>query len=136
MATVKTCYDKILPREANRPQRMMTFGDRQRAVFVFRKMWVTGSTLQVRFLEGSDSKKATTIEQADWWTNHANLNIEFNDAADAEIRIAFDQNDGAWSYIGTDATQIPQHQPTMNLGFLDGGTAAHEKCHGLIQIFD
>ena len=131
MNIVKTCYDKVLPREINRPQRMMAFGDRQRAVFVFRKMWITGSTLQVRFLEGSASQKAIVIEQAAWWTDHANLNIEFNDAPDAEIRIAFDQNDGAWSYIGTDATNIPQNQPTMNLAFLDGGTAAHEFGHAI-----
>lgn len=131
MSIVKTCYDKVLPREVNRPQRMMAFGDRQRAVFVFRKMWITGSTLRVRFLEGSASQKAIAIEQAAWWTEHANLNFEFNDAPDAEIRIAFDQNDGAWSYIGTDATNIPQNQPTMNLGFLDGGTAAHEFGHAI-----
>ena len=131
MSIVKTCYDKILPRELIRPQRMMAFGDRQRAIFVFRKMWITGSTLQVRFLEGSASQKTVAIEQAAWWTDHANLSFEFNDAPDAEIRIAFDQNDGAWSYIGTDATSIPQNQPTMNLGFLDGGTAAHEFGHAI-----
>ena len=90
MSIVKTCYDKILPREVNRPQRMMAIGDRQRAVFVFRKMWITGSTLQVRFLEGSASQKAIAIEQAEWWTNHANLRFEFNDSPNAEIRIAFD----------------------------------------------
>jgi hypothetical protein len=94
-------------------------------------MWVTGSTLQVRILEGSEAQKATAIEQAGWWTDHANLKIEFNNAANADIRIAFDQNDGAWSYIGTDASQIPQHLPTMNLGFLDGGTAAHEFGHAI-----
>ena len=64
MSIVKTCYDKLLPREVNRPQRMMSFGNRQRAVFVFRKMWITGSTLQVRFLEGSASQKALVKEQA------------------------------------------------------------------------
>lgn len=131
MSIVKTCYDKLLPREVNRPQRMMSFGGRQRAVFVFRKMWITGSTLQVHFLEGSASQKALVKEQAAWWSEHANLNFEFNDAPDAEIRIAFDQTDGAWSYIGTDATNIPQNQPTMNLGFLDGGTAAHEFGHAI-----
>lgn len=131
MSIVKTCYDKLLPREVNRPQRMMSFGGRQRAVFVFRKMWITGSTLQVHFLEGSAPQKALVKEQAAWWSEHANLNFEFNDAPDAEIRIAFDQTDGAWSYIGTDATNIPQNQPTMNLGFLDGGTAAHEFGHAI-----
>ena len=42
MTDVKTCFDKVLPWEINRPQRMMSFGVRQRAVFVFRKMWITG----------------------------------------------------------------------------------------------
>lgn len=131
MSIVKTCFDKLLPLETNRPQRMMSFGGRQRAVFVFRKMWITGSTLQVRFLEGTAQQKALTIEQAAWWSKHANLDFDFNDAPDADIRIGFDSNDGAWSYIGTDASQIPRHLPTMNLGFMDGGTAAHEFGHAI-----
>jgi hypothetical protein len=61
----------------------------------------------------------------------ANLGIEFTEAADAEIRIAFDSSDGAWSYIGTDCREIPANEPTMNLGFLDGGTAAHEFGHAI-----
>ena len=131
MSTIKTCIDRVLPHDVNRPQRMMAFGDRQRAIFLFRKMWITGSTLQVRFLGGTDSQKTTAQEQAGWWMEHANLVFEFNDAADAEIRIAFNSNDGAWSYLGTDASNIPQDQPTMNLGFLDGGTAAHEFGHAI-----
>ena len=34
MSIVKTYYDKLLPREVNRPQRMMSFGGRQRAVML------------------------------------------------------------------------------------------------------
>ena len=90
MTIVKTCYDKVLPWEINRPQRFMTFGDQQRAVIVFRKMWITGSTLQVRFLEGSAQQKDLVIEQAGWWSEHANLNFEINDATNADIRIAFE----------------------------------------------
>ncbi len=131
MSTIKTCFDRLLPHDVNKPQRMMAFGDRQRAVFLFRKMWITGSTLQVRFLEGTASQQAIAKEQAGWWMEHANLTFEFNNAPDADIRIAFNANDGAWSYLGTDATNIPQDQPTMNLGFLDGGTAAHEFGHAI-----
>ena len=40
--------------------------------------------------------------------------------------LTFDSQDGAWSYIGTDCRSIPMNEATMNLGFLDGGTAAHE----------
>lgn len=131
MKTPRTCIDRILPRDVNRPQRMMMIGGRSRAVLVFRKLWVNGSTLKVRFLEGTDSQKAIAMEQARWWTEHANLKFEFSDVADSDIRITFDPNDGAWSYIGTDAASIPQNQPTMNLGFIDSGTAAHEFGHAI-----
>lgn len=40
--------------------------------------------------------------------------------------LTFDSHDGVWSYIGTDSRSIPLNKATMNLGFLDGGTAAHE----------
>lgn len=127
------CFDRILPRDLYRPQRTMAFGTRVRAIFLFRKMWISGSTLRVRFLEGSSQQQALVKEQARWWTDqaHANLSFDFNNAPDAEIRIAFNSSDGAWSYIGTDALGIPQDQPTMNLGFLDGGTAAHEFGHAI-----
>jgi hypothetical protein len=59
------------------------------------------------------------------------LTFEFDNAPNAEIRISFDSSDGAWSYLGTDATTIPMNQATMNLGFLDGGTAAHEFGHAI-----
>ena len=48
-----------------------------------------------------------------------------------DIRIAFDPDDGAWSYVGTDNRGIPLDQPTMNLGFMDGGTTAHEFGHAI-----
>jgi hypothetical protein len=134
--TLKICFDRILPQDLNRPIRTRTIasGDGAQLESVFpdiRKLWINGSTLRVRFLEGSPQQQATAREQAGWWTQHANLTFDFNNALDAEIRIAFDSGDGAWSYIGTDARSIPQDQPTMNLGFLDGGTAAHEFGHAI-----
>jgi len=92
---------------------------------------MNGSTLRVRFMGGTAAEQAVAREQAGWWTEVANLKIEFNDALDAEIRIAFDPNDGAWSYVGTDCQGIPRNESTMNLGFLDGGTAAHEFGHAI-----
>ena len=122
--TLKVCFDKVLPRDLFLPQN--TSGGRSRALFEFRKMWINGSKLRVQFMGGTPEQQAIAKEQALWWTEHANLTFVFNNAPDAELRIAFDPNDGAWSYIGTDCLGIPQNQPTMNLGFLDGGTAAHE----------
>jgi hypothetical protein len=134
--TLNICYDRILPKDLTRPIRTRSVatgpGAQVEAVFPdIRKLWMNGSTLRVRFLEGTPQQQAVAREQAGWWTEHANLKFDFNDALDAEIRIAFDSSDGAWSYIGTDAKSIPQDQPTMNLGFLDGGTAAHEFGHAI-----
>ena len=129
----KVCIDRVLPQAQHQPLRTMAFGDRQRAVIFFRKLWINGSTLHVRFLGGNATQQATAREQAMWWINQgkANLQFVFDNAPDAEIRIAFDENDGAWSYLGTDCKGIPQNEPTMNLGFLDGGTAAHEFGHAI-----
>lgn len=131
-SNTRTCFDRILPRDINRPQRTMNLGNgRAGAIIDFRKLWINGSTLRVRFLEGSAQQQAAAKEQAKWWSDHANLNFDFTDDADAEIRISFDEDDGAWSYIGTDALDIPRNEATMNLGFLDGGTAAHEFGHAI-----
>lgn len=128
---VKVCIDRILPADRMRPQRTIRAAGRERAIAPIGKTWMNGSTLRVLFLEGTDTQKALVREQAGWWTQHANLKFGFGNAPDAEIRIAFDPADGAWSYIGTDCSHIPAGQPTMNLGFLDGGTAAHEFGHAI-----
>ena len=126
------CFDRILPRELMRPQfTVRTRGGRTRAISPIGKTWMNGSTLSVRFIGGSAAQRGTAQTQAGWWSAVANLKFDFNDAADADIRIAFDAADGAWSYVGTDNKNIPRDQPTMNLGFLDGGTAAHEFGHAI-----
>ena len=126
------CFDRILPLELMRPQRTRRAArGRVRGISPIGKTWMNGSTLHARFIGGNATQRATAREQAGWWTDVANLQLVFDDAPNADIRVAFDAGDGAWSYIGTDARQIPLDQPTMNLGFLDGGTAAHEWGHAI-----
>ena len=122
----------VLPRELMRLQRT-TRGPqgRTRAISPIGKTWMNGSTLRVRFIGGTAAEQNTAREQAGWWSQVANLKFDFNNAPNAEIRIKFDPNDGAWSYVGTDSRSIPVNEPTMNLGFLDGGTAAHEFGHAI-----
>ncbi len=128
----KTCFDRLLPRDMNQPQRTVTLANgRAGAIISFRKLWINGSVLRVKFMGGTERQQAIAREQASWWSDHANLSFEFTDDPGAEIRISYDENDGAWSYIGTDALDIPRDQATMNLGFLDGGTAAHEFGHAI-----
>lgn len=128
----KPCIDRILPKDLWRYQSLAgSPNNRLRAVAPIGKAWINGSTLRVRFIGGTEEERAITKEQAGWWSAVANIRFLFNDAPDAEIRISFDSNSGAWSYPGTDCRHIPMDQPTMNLGFLDGGTAAHEWGHAL-----
>jgi hypothetical protein len=130
-ARPKVCTDRILPRDLMRLQRTTRSRGRDRAIAPIGKTWMNGSTLQVRFMGGTAAQKATVSEQAGWWTQHANLTFDFNNAPGAEIRISFDPNDGAWSYVGTDCRGIPLNEATMNLGFMDGGTTAHEFGHAI-----
>jgi hypothetical protein len=129
---LRVCQDRLLPKDLVRPQQTIQIGEgTSRAIIVLGKLWVNGSKLHVRFMGGTPAQQAIAKEQALWWTQHANLAFEFDNAPNAEIRITFDSSDGAWSYIGTDARSIPINEPTMNLGFLDGGTAAHEFGHAI-----
>ena len=118
----KICFDRILPRDLNRPRRVFALNDPAGAIIIIRKLWPNGSTLRVRFMGGTAQQQALAQEEAVTWTEHANLMFDFNDTPDAEIRITFNPADGAWSYVGTDCLSIPQSEPTMNLGFQDGGT--------------
>lgn len=127
----KVCIDRVLPMHEKRMQNTMRRGGRVRAIMPIGKLWMNGTTLSVRFLGGTSAQQAKAKEQALWWTQFANLNFDFNNAPNADIRIAFDPNDGAWSFIGTDNRGIPANQPTMNLGFMNGGTAAHEFGHAI-----
>jgi hypothetical protein len=128
----KVCIDRILPRDLMQLQRTRRMRDGgRRAIAPIGKTWMNGSTLEVRFTGGTPTEQTVARQQAEWWSQVANLKFDFNDALNAEIRIAFDHNDGAWSYVGTDCRGIPLDQPTMNLGFLDGGTAGHEFGHAI-----
>ena len=132
MSTLRhICFDRILPTELSKPQTTLSSGPRLRAIAMVGKLWINGTVLRVRFMGGTPAQHAKVIEQANWWTEHANLSFDFNDAPDAEIRISFNTNDGSWSYCGTDCRSIPLDQPTMNLGFLTGGTPGHEFGHAI-----
>jgi len=127
----KVCTDRVLPQQVMQPQRTIKSRGRERAISPIGKAWMNGSDLTVRFMGGSTAEQTVAKEQAAWWGAVANLKFDFNNATTADIRIAFDGDDGAWSYVGTDCKSIPVNQPTMNLGFLDGGTAAHEFGHAI-----
>lgn len=124
----KMCFDRILPSDLRRP--ILSGGGGKRAVTPIGKLWPNGSTLSIRFMGGTTDQHNTVKQYAKQWTDHANLNFEFNDAPNADIRIAF-ADDGAWSYVGTDAKQAPLSEATMNYGWLDEAVILHEFGHAI-----
>lgn len=126
------CFDRILPKDLMRPHRRERRPDgADRGISPIDKAWMNGSRLTVAFLGGTPAQQATAREQAGWWEQACNISFDFGQHLAADVRVAFDAGDGAWSYVGTDNKSIPTNQPTMNLGFLDGGTAAHEFGHAI-----
>jgi hypothetical protein len=133
---LRVCFDRRLPQDLRRvPQADGHGPGTARAAVVRASRWPNGSTLRVRFLEGTPEQHDIVRQYAPQWVEHANLRLEFGDAPDAEIRIAF-RDDGAWSYIGTDCLQIPLDQPTMNYGWLDEAVVLHEFGHALGLIHE
>ena len=91
------------------------------------KVWSPGQTLRLRFSGGSAALRQRVRNAAEQWKPHANVSFAWvDDAAPAEIRIAFVAGDGSWSHIGRDALLIAAPAPTMNFGWLTDETTAEE----------
>jgi hypothetical protein len=82
--------------------------------------WEPGTEIRVRFLEGHPQLQERVTKVAREWIGPkmANLRFKFIDNGPADIRIAFKQGNGSWSYLGTMCQRIPAAQPTMNFGWL------------------
>lgn len=143
--TIKTCVDRIVPEHlrieaarlaieenaANVPvlHEPLGFGVEPptpaRLALVTSKKWANGRELRVHFLDGHPDVQAKVEEYAHQWSKHANIKFKFGYDPSAEIRISFEQ-EGSWSYLGTDALVIPRPEPTMNYGWLTPGSAEDE----------
>ncbi len=108
---------KLTPQEAGHVQRM---------AIVTKKMWGSGRTLTIAFLDGSATQKTKVKAHALKWTKLANIKFKFVRGKKATIRISFVADDGSWSTIGTDANTVPSNEPSMNFGWLRDDTAENE----------
>jgi len=55
----------------------------------------------------------------------------------ADIRIDFDEFNGAWSLLGTECLTVKdKNEPTMNFGWFDVPTTLHEFCHALGMVHE
>ena len=76
------------------------------------KLWQPGQTIRISFLDGDEATHKRVEEVASQWLDYANLEFEFGNFPDADVRITF-QDKGYWSYIGTDVLKIANPKPTM-----------------------
>lgn len=102
------------------------------------QFWAPGTTLRVKFLEGSDKQKELTWQR--FQTIQGICNIKFVQVTEgtSDIRVGFDKNDGHWSYVGIYNQRIPQAEKTLNIGLnaLDGSqewdrVGLHEILHAM-----
>jgi hypothetical protein len=127
----KLCYDRVLPREVSLPHRSLSQGPGRapRAISPVKKQWPNGSTIKIGFQGGTSDQRDMVRQIAPDWCQHANLRFEFVNSPAATIRVSFDADDGAWSYIGIDNLDIPVHAATLNLGWQDRNVILHEFGH-------
>jgi hypothetical protein len=108
------------------------------AAFLKGKLWPQNSTIRVSFFRDrnyTDAKRdwvikviTNNIVYLDGNKDKPLVNLKFvwdyspSDPTQGDVRITFDPDGGAYSYIGIDARGIPGNQPTMNLGWIDDHT--------------
>lgn len=111
---------------------------RERLIRLLRTEWVNGTHLHYWFVGGPEPQRdAVRAAFAEW--KALGIGLDFSEVAErseAEVRIAFDQADGSWSYVGRDVLGIAEVEPTMNFGWdltteYGRTTALHEIGHTL-----
>lgn len=106
-------------------------GKTSRAVSVRGSLWPIGSTIKIKLIGGSTAQRKYFTDAVAEWAKVVNLKFSFVTSGSADVRCAFITGSGSWSYIGTDAKNIPQTQPTINIGWLGSDVCLHEFGHAL-----
>jgi hypothetical protein len=96
-----------------------------RMAVINQKKWDPGHVLTCRFLDGDDFQQQKVTEKAKLWESYANIQIDFGNDPNAQVRISFQADPGSWSAVGQDCLitdAFPKDQPTMNFGWLRDDT--------------
>ncbi len=128
-ATPRRSSDEVATKERvdnTRVARQLGGMMRMRAAVEKFKLWDTGRTLRVLFLDGDTSVKTKVADIAKEWEAVANLKLDFVKSGASEIRISFLDKGFSWSTVGTDALTVPRTEATMNYGWLEPNTQLRE----------
>src|ERR1044071_3785341 len=101
-----------------------------RQVILKGKKWPTGSTLRVRFLNGTQTQQAKFRQYAASWirpqggpsSELANLGLTYVTAEPSDIRVRFASDGSSHSAIGTNAKSIGSNNETMHFGWFNSPT--------------
>jgi hypothetical protein len=118
-----------------RPTNAGTNNKEDRLAFPIERMWKTGRELRIRLLDGTPNIQDRIRACANEWPMYANIKFTWVDSGDAEIRISVGDGGGSWSYLGTDNASIPQHQKTMNFGWLNDDSSDQEVSRVVLHEF-
>jgi serralysin len=141
MKMVKTCIDKYLPEDrAIKSEKFALLQNRSnlsrpQLVMETAKKWKPGQILRCYFMEGTRVQREKVEREAHKIEEFANIKLVFGNDPKSEIRIAFNRNDGSWSYVGTDTLFVPFEEPTMNFGWLYDNTSNTEYERVVIHEF-
>jgi hypothetical protein len=89
-------------------------------------LWVPGSRLRVRFLNGPSLLHRRVLRLAQIWSAYANISFEPSNDEAAEVRVAFNEGQGSWSFEGTRCLELGSEEPTVNFGWLREDSAIDE----------
>lgn len=105
----------------------------KRAVGSFGRYWPGKQpTLTVRFLNKNATREAHFKNAALEWEKSCGLKFDYVASGKADIRVRFDDGNGAWSYIGTDAKSITgASTATLNVGWDGLDVCLHELGHAI-----
>jgi serralysin len=141
---VRACIDRVIPKELQGAAKSAAVEENPANATAFEmalvtgKMWKPGRTLSVCFLGGVPAVQEKVKQYATKWSQWANINFKFEPGPKATIRIAFIENDGSWSAIGTDAlvaSYFKPGEPTMNFGWLTPETDDQEYSRVVLHEF-
>jgi hypothetical protein len=106
------------------------------ASFLVKNIWADDSLITFAYKDGCHDD-ITSIVLTTFNPLMNKIKFVFStDYDNAMIRIAFEPNEGTWSYTGTNCLKVKSPKSTMNLEYTDERTVLHEFGHVLGMIHE